>query len=81
MHMQVMDAPDIRFIALSGEGDEHGGDHAHEDEHSGYDLEDFGLAVVNGVHPDGEPLSRDMPRWQMTDHDLVDLFEYLKTLP
>lgn len=81
MHMEVMDAPDIRFSALSSEEEEHGGDHAHEDQHSGYDLDAFRLAVIGGAHPDGQPLSKDMPRWQMGDEDLADLFEYLKSLP
>jgi hypothetical protein len=81
MHMEVMDAPEIRYSALSGEEGEHGGNHAHEDEHSGYDLDAFRLAVIGGVHPDGEPLSRDMPRWRMDDEDLRDLFEYLRSLP
>jgi hypothetical protein len=73
MHMDVMDAPDIRYSALSSAEDEDGGDHAHEDEHSGYDLDAFRLAVIGGVHPGGEPLSRDMPRWRMSDEDLLDL--------
>lgn len=81
MHMEVMDAPDIRFNALSNGEGEHEGEHAHEDEHSGYDLDAFRLAVIGGVHPDGEPLSRDMPRWRMGDEDLRDLFEFVKTLP
>lgn len=83
MHMQVMDAPDIRYSALLGEAEEHEdeGDHAHEDEHAGYDLEDFRLAVVEGKHPDGEPLDRDMPRWQMENDDLADLFNFLKEIP
>lgn len=84
MHMDVMDAPDIRYAALSGEGDEHaddGHDDDHADEHSGYDLEDFRRAVVEGQHPDGESLDDDMPRWQINDDDLGDLFEYLKSLP
>ena len=80
MHMNVMDAPDIRYGVLSGEYDAHGGE-SHQDEHEGYGVDDFRLAVVGGVHPDGEPLSRDMPRWLMMDQDLKDLFEYLKTLP
>lgn len=79
MHMDVMDAPDIRFSALSGESDEHG-DENHADEHDGYDLDDFRRAVVEGRHPDGDELSRDMPRWQIDDENLVDLFEYLKSL-
>lgn len=82
MRMQVMDAPDIRGSALAGEageghgdeGDEHGGDAAE------YDLETFRSAVVEGEHPDGEPLDANMPRWKMNEDDLNDLLEYLKDL-
>ena len=80
MHMDVMDAPDIRYSALSSD-DGHGGDEPHGDEHEGYDLDAFRLAVIGGVHPNGGPLSLDMPRWLMSDEDLVDLFEFLKTPP
>ena len=81
MHMEIMDAPDIRYDALSNEEGELEGGHAHEDEHNGYDLDSFRLAVIEGILPDGEPLSRDMPRWRMDDEDLVDLFEFVKSLP
>ena len=80
MHMDVMDAPDIRYDTLSGEVEEHGVDQ-HTDAHGEYDLEDFYQAVIEGKHPDGESLSRDMPRWQMNDDDLDDLFEFIKSLP
>ncbi|HSF82183.1 MAG TPA: c-type cytochrome [Anaerolineales bacterium] len=80
MHMQVMDAPDIRYEALQGEAGEHSGDE-HGDEGEGYTLEDFRLAVVGGKHPDGDSLSRDMPRWEMDDEDLADLFDFLKSIP
>lgn len=80
MHMQVMDAPDIRYEALLGEAGEHGGDE-HGDEHGEYTLEDFRAAVIEGKHPDGDALDRDMPRWEMRDQDLGDLFEYLKSIP
>jgi hypothetical protein len=80
MHMDVMDAPDIRFSTLSNEEEEHG-DEGHGDEHGEYDLEVFRQAVVEGQHPDGEPLSREMPRWRMDDKDLTDLLLFLKTLP
>jgi len=80
MHMQVMDAPDIRYITLSSEEDEHSEDE-HADEHGAYDLDAFRQAVVYGQHPNGDPLDRDMPRWRMSDQDLADLFELLKTLP
>ncbi len=80
MHMQVMEAPDIRYAALRDEAGEHANE-GHEDEHRDYTLEDFRLAVVEGKHPDGEPLSTDMPRWQISDQDLADLLEFLKSLP
>jgi len=80
MHMQVMDAPDIRYAALQGEAGEHGGDD-HSNEGAEYTLEDFRLAVIEGEHPDGEALSRDMPRWEMGDQDLADLFNFLESLP
>ena len=81
MHMQVMDAPNIQWSALQDEGghEEEGGDH--EDEHGDYDLQDFRLAVVEGQHPDGEPLDRDMPHWRIDDADLEDLADFLTTLP
>jgi hypothetical protein len=80
MHMQVMDAPDIRYQALVEEAEEHGGGET-GNEHGDYSLDEFRRAVVEGEHPDGEPLSRDMPNWQISDQDLEDLFEFLKTLP
>lgn len=74
MHMDTMDAPDIRYEALSSESEEHGSDHA-------YDLESFRRAVVDGQHPDGELLDSDMPRWKMSDDNLADLFAFLQSLP
>jgi mono/diheme cytochrome c family protein len=85
MHMDVMEAPDIRYSAMSGEVDEHGDNNQelddHADDHGVYDIEDFHLAVVEGKHPNGDDLSRDMPRWIMSDEELADLFDYLKSLP
>ncbi|MCL7453086.1 MAG: c-type cytochrome [Anaerolineae bacterium] len=78
MHMETMDAPDIRWSALAAHEEE---EEIHQDEHEDYDLETFRLAVVEGRHPDGEPLSSDMPRWRMEDQDLADLAEYLQSLP
>lgn len=80
MHMQIMYAPDIRHVALQGEMDEHG-ENEIVDDHGEYTLEDFRATVIEGKHPDGDPLDRDMPRWEMRDQDLRDLFEYLKTIP
>jgi len=78
MHMQVMEAPDIRLVALNEEMEEHGGE---EHAEGGFDLEEFRGAVVDGFHPDGEPLSQDMPHWQMSEADLADLFAFLESLP
>ena len=80
MHMQVMDAPDIRWSALAAE-DEHKAEDEHGEAHAGFDLETFGLAVVEGQHADGQSLNGDMPRWNLSDDDLADLMEYLKSLP
>jgi len=72
--MTVMDAPDIRYVALSSESDEH------EEMTGEYDLAAFTNAVINGQHPDGDSLDTDMPRWKMSDADLADLFAFLKSL-
>lgn len=80
MQMQMMDAPDIRWMALGGHGEdaEGGGEHAENDE---YAFEQFALAVSDGLHPDGERLSDDMPRWDIPEADLRDLAEYLQSFP
>jgi len=65
MHMQVMDAPDIRWSVLQDE----------------FDAEKFRLAVVKGQDPDGTQLKPDMPRWNISDDDLADLIMFLKILP
>jgi hypothetical protein len=82
MHMDVMDAPDIRFSALHTENDELSDDHEdeHNQKHKDYDLETFRQAVIIGRHPDGTSLNQDMPRWQMNDDDLSDLFNFFKSL-
>ena len=63
--MQAMDAKDIRWSALEGE----------------FDPEKFRLAVTKGQDPDGTKLKTDMPRWNISNDDLADLIDYLKTLP
>lgn len=94
MHMEIMDAPDIRWNALSGhhhhhhdEDDEHHGEEAEvhhggaaDDHDATYGFAQFRDAVENGRHPDGDKLSEDMPRWSMSDADLHDLMDYLKSL-
>ena len=86
MHMSVMAAPDIRWSTLAAEMDEApDGQSLPQGEHgegmAGYDLAAFRLAVVDGQHPDGTDLSRNMPRWELSDEDLSDLAEFLRSLP
>ena len=68
----------------------HNGDvesaHTHEEDnraasHAEYGLDDFRKAVVDGEHPGGKPLEREMPRWEMSNQDLADLFEFIQSLP
>jgi hypothetical protein len=79
--MNVMNAPDIRFETLSTEESRHQGDEQKDVHGEEYDLDTFRKAVVLGQHPDGDALRCDMPRWDISEDDLNDLFEYLKTLP
>lgn len=81
MQMEVMDAPDIRWIALSNDHHEMG-DAGNKTltPAKAYDFEDFKNSVENGKHPDGDVLETDMPRWKMSDADLTDLMNYLKSL-
>ncbi len=88
MHMQVMDAPDIRIAALSAEAHheeerEKPADQEHDEGEKtfAYTLEDFRRAVVEGRHPSGEPLDPNMPRWQLSDRDLQDLYNFLASFP
>ncbi len=80
MHMETMDAPDIRWSALSS-GHHENEEMADKQEHQGgYNFDDFRNSVVNGKHPDGDEVKKDMPRWKMSDADLKDLMNYLKSL-
>jgi Cytochrome c len=74
MHMEVMDAPDIRYSALNSMPEMQEGD-------ASYGLSDFQKAVEDGEHPDGEKLDGDMPRWRMSDADLQDLYAFIQSLP
>ncbi len=87
MHMETMDAPNIRWQALVEHAtDPHDDTGEHDDTeekdppHAAvYDIDTFRLAVIEGKHPDGEQLDEDMPRWGLTETDLEDLAEYLQS--
>jgi len=75
MMMRTVEVPDIRYRTLTagghGEGDE---------KHEPYTGETIKRAITQGLEPDGAPLQWPMPRWSMSDEDLDDLLEFLKTL-
>ena len=65
---------DIRYESLVSE------DQEEEEEHPPYTEETIKRAILDGIDPAGEPLDLTMPRWKMTDKDVDDVVEYLKTL-
>jgi mono/diheme cytochrome c family protein len=67
-------SPDIRYESLVSEN------HTEEEEHPLYTDEAIKRAIREGIDPAGEPLDLTMPRWKMTDKDVNDVVEYLKTL-
>lgn len=82
MGMHTMTAPDIRWKTLNSMH-HHEGAEAHAGEPAGekFTREDFTMALREGKHSDGDLLSNEMPRWQMSDADIGDLAEYLLALP
>lgn len=76
MMMGTFIAPDIRYKTLTS-AEEHG--QAHE-EHPQYTDETLKQAITQGINPAGEPLGWPMPHWNMSEQDLNDLIDFLKTL-
>ncbi|MEE8330051.1 MAG: cytochrome c [Thermodesulfovibrionia bacterium] len=68
---------DIRYRTLTVEEHAHGGV---KEEHPRYTDELIKRAVTQGLNPAGKPLDKTMPRYKMTEEDLDDLIEYIKTL-
>ncbi len=66
---------DIRYHHLIEEEE-----HEEGEEHPPYTDELIKRAITLGLNPAGEPLDLTMPRWHMSDQDLDDLLEFLKTL-
>jgi len=77
--MRVIEVPDIRYGTLTSE--EHGRhDEGSEEDHPAYTEETIGRAITDGVDSGGEPLDWPMPRWSMSDADLNDLVDFLRSL-
>ncbi|MFQ5875391.1 MAG: c-type cytochrome [Dehalococcoidia bacterium] len=55
-------------------------EHEEGEEHPPYTDELIKRAITEGLKPAGEPLDWTMPRWRMSEEDLGDLLEFLKTL-
>lgn len=70
MLMWTYDVPDIRYSTLT----------AVRDNETPYTDELIKQAITQGIDADGKRLEAPMPVWQMSDSDLNDLLEYLKTL-
>lgn len=70
MMMWVYEAPDIRYSSLIA---------GHEGERP-YTDELIKRAITQGIDSDGKQLEPPMPVWQMSEEDLSDLVEFLKTL-
>ena len=81
MHMEIMNAPDIRWSALINMQEK-------EEEHNEIVVKNIMNIILKTLknlwkmvkHPDGDKLDEDMPRWKMSDADLKDLMNYLKSL-
>ena len=67
MMMWYFEAPDIRYSSLTND-------------EKPYTDELIKRAITKGIDPDDKRLEPPMPVWQMTDEDLNDLVEFLKTL-
>jgi mono/diheme cytochrome c family protein len=75
MMMRTFVAPGIRFLTLATPRKNDQG----EDERI-FTEATVKRAITEGVDPDGRDLKWPMPRWSMSDADLDDLVQYLKTL-
>jgi cytochrome c oxidase subunit II len=72
--MSTIEAPNIQYGHLVEE------EHGEGEEHPPYTEELIKRAITEGLDPAGRPLDPIMPRWQLSDQDLDDLVDYLKTL-
>ncbi|MBI3287448.1 MAG: c-type cytochrome [Chloroflexi bacterium] len=76
MMMRSIEAPDIRYRTLTQEME-----HEEGEAHPPYIDELIVRAITQGLDPAGNPLDWSMPRWSMSEEDLNDLLEFLKSLP
>ncbi len=77
LQMQTIDAPSIYYDALVKMMQDASGGTSSP---GGYTLDNFRTEVVDGHDVDGSLLDENMPRWQLSEGDLQDLFNFIKTL-
>jgi cytochrome c oxidase subunit 2 len=70
MMMLRLDVPNITWTELTAQGSDH----------PPFTEETIKRAITQGIDESGAALKYYMPRWQMSDNDLNDLVNYLKTL-
>ena len=71
-------APPLTPVALLGEHEEGSRDDGHGG-HDSYNDAALRRAITQGFDPDGKQLNPAMPRWTMSEQDLADLTEFLKS--
>lgn len=71
--MGSFEAPNITYDVLTGKA-------PGADEDESFTEAQIKRAITQGIEPNGERLSLNMPRWRMTDSDLNDIIDYLKKL-
>lgn len=74
-----MDAPDIRWSALTKMKQKQLLKEGKDTANVEYTLADFKKEVIDGRELDGDKLDEDMPRWKMNNDDLTLLMKYLKS--
>lgn len=80
MHMEIMDAPGIRWSTLTQMKRKELGNGENDVSIDPYTFADFKMEVIDHMELNGEELKDDMPQWKMSDQDLHDLMDYLKSL-
>lgn len=80
MMMSSFDTPDITWDNLTQEEHHEDNNEDEHEEHPPYNETTLKRAITQGLEPDGETLDQEMPRWQMSERDLNDLVDFIKTL-
>ena len=75
--MMMMDVPALRWEILT---DPEGHTHTNGRKHPPFTEPSFKSCILAGVDSGGNSLSTMMPKWEMSNEDLDNLIDYLKTM-